>query len=44
MNGLTFDYTAASISGGIAQFLPDHSGFVSSQRNGAIPPEIEAAV
>ena len=30
-NGLTSDSTAASISVGIAPFLPDHSGFINSE-------------
>ena len=38
-NGLTFDYTAASISGGIALFLPEHSGFVSSEATGPLTDE-----
>ena len=29
VNGLTFDYTAASLSGGIAPFLPENSVFLS---------------
>ena len=30
-NGLTSDSTAASISVGIAPFLPEHSGFINSE-------------